>query len=46
MPDGPEKTRLAIELFGTSAGKVLGNLKVDYKDVEDCCWRFCTSTDR
>jgi hypothetical protein len=34
MPEGPEKTRLAMELFGTSAGKVMGNLKVDYKDVE------------
>ena len=34
MPDGPQKTQLAMEIFGTSAGKILGNLKVDYKDVE------------
>ena len=35
MPDGPEKTQLAMELFGTSAGKVIGNLNTNYQSVED-----------
>lgn len=35
MPDGPEKTELAMELFGTSAGKVIGNLNTNYQSVED-----------
>ncbi len=35
MPDGPKKTELAMELFGTSAGKVIGNLNTNYQSVED-----------
>lgn len=34
-PTGPEKMRLANDLFGNSAGKVMSQVKYNYKDMEN-----------
>lgn len=35
MPDGTQKTAAAMDIFGSSTGRIIGKLKVNYQDLEN-----------